>query len=71
MDNKKWRFPNFALFCLIPLFAVQLLNGQTSIEKLRVQNSDVPLAIEESRPLFSWIMNSAEKGQNRQPTRLS
>lgn len=65
MDNKKWRFPNFALFCLIPLFAVQLLNGQTSIEKLRVQNSDVPLAIEESRPLFSWIMNSAEKGQKQ------
>ena len=65
MKQKKWTIFYFALFCLIPLLASQAINGQTIIEKLRVQDTDTPLAIEDTHPLFSWAMNSSEKGQKQ------
>lgn len=64
MNQEKW-FHKVAIIALatVLLCTTQLLNAQTSINKLRVQDSDQPNAIEDAHPLFSWQMTSSEKGQ--------
>ncbi|MCR4860753.1 MAG: hypothetical protein K5910_08835, partial [Bacteroidales bacterium] len=54
------------LLCLLSLSAA----GQTRITDLRVQNTREPLAIEDRHPVFSWKMESAERGAHQTSYRI-
>ena len=59
---------------ILPLFL--LLAGltaaaQTRITDLRIQHADAPLAVEDRHPVFSWKMESAERGQQQTAYRIT
>ena len=61
-----------ALFLTI-LMTVTALSGwsQTRIKDLRVQNTKEPIAVEDSRPVFSWKMESDITGQHQTAYRIN
>ena len=61
-----------ALFLTI-LMTVTALSGwsQTRIKDLKVQNTKEPIAVEDSRPVFSWKMESDITGQHQTAYRIN
>lgn len=54
----------FIIIICFSNFISQTVSAQTtSIKNLRVQDTEVPLAIEDAHPLFSWQMSSSAIGQ--------
>ena len=53
------------------LLAGTLAFAATSVKDLRVQHADNPLAIEDRHPVFSWRMESDERGQKQTAYQLS
>ena len=51
------------ILSLLFLLAVLAASAQTRITGLRVQHADQPLAVEDRHPVFSWMMESSQKGQ--------
>ncbi len=66
------------LFCFLLIVALSFvsLNGsaigitETSIVNLKVQDTEVPLTIEDAHPLFSWQMVSSEIGMEQSAYQL-
>ena len=50
------------LLSLLGLLIALSVSAQTRITDLKVQHADRPLAVEDRHPVFSWKMESAEKG---------
>ena len=63
-NQKITLFTVFTLFFAL-LLTSQTISGQTTIEELKVQDSERPNAVEDTHPLFSWVMSSPEKGQKQ------
>ena len=62
MKNRMKGWLAIAIFTVLP----GMLFAETQITHLRVQDSVEPLAIEDSHPLFSWMMESDATGQYQQ-----
>ena len=59
------------LLSLLGLLIALSVSAQTRITDLKVQHADRPLAVEDRHPVFSWKMESAEKGQCQTAYRLT
>ena len=62
MKNRMKGWLAIAIFTVLP----GMLFAETQITHLRVQDSVEPLSIEDSHPLFSWMMESDATGQYQQ-----
>ena len=64
---------NMKALLLTILMTATTLSGwaQTRINDLRVQNADEPIAVEDSRPVFSWKMESDVTGQHQTAYRIN
>lgn len=45
-------------------------SSNTTIQKLRIQNADSPIAVEDRHPMISWQMSSDERGQMQTAYRI-
>lgn len=59
-----------AVFCLLFLSFRVIWAGETSVHRLKVQDTTEPLAIEDTHPLFSWQMQSDVVGQSQKAYRI-
>ena len=59
------------ILSLLFLLAVLAASAQTRITGLRVQHADQPLAVEDRHPVFSWMMESSQKGQCQTAYRIT
>ncbi len=56
---------------LLLLLAGLSAAAQTTLSDLRIQHADAPLAVEDRHPVFSWKMESAERGQQQTAYRIT
>ncbi|MBN2482553.1 MAG: family 78 glycoside hydrolase catalytic domain [Bacteroidales bacterium] len=64
---KKTIFKSLIPICFMGVLLTMSCQGgpETEITNLRVQSVEIPLAIEDANPLFSWVMISSTVGQKQ------